>query len=196
MAKKPSANTKADGSASQQHRRDRGDDGERRRRPPGRLMIGREIKDDAGAEGDGKPRQQAAGADLDRGPFADARGNGELGVGPEAVPPAARSADRPSSYAGPRASPHAILRVALVHHRAPQKRKKPFARPFSVGGYTTRAGLGEPRTGVGPGGFAKASTPSRSASRPATLPSPTRRRDLLSRRRKLSPRCRASRRCG
>jgi hypothetical protein len=109
-----------EGDRTAQHRHDRGDDGERRSRPPRRFMLGGEVEDNARAERDGEPRQQATGADLGQRPFADARGNGEFGLRPNPVPRTPRPPDRPSSYAGPSAA----FYPALVHHRAPLR----FAR--------------------------------------------------------------------
>jgi hypothetical protein len=98
-----------DWAAAQKHSRDRGDNGRRTSRPPRRLMVSREIKDNAGAEGDGEPRQQAAGADLHCRPRADARWNGKLGLRPKTVPALAQSVDRPGCCAGSHAGPRLAL---------------------------------------------------------------------------------------
>ena len=102
-------------------------------------MIRGEIKDDPGAERDRKPRQQAAGADFDGGPFAEPRGDGEFGVRPSRTPRLARSPDRPGTYARPRAA----SRVTLVRHCAPPKSEMPCAPTNSVTCYTTPERRGE-----------------------------------------------------
>src|SRR6476659_6527503 len=73
-------------------------------------MLSCEIEDDAGAESDREPRQEPAGANFGRGPFAKPRRNGELGARPCGAPNGPRPRDRPR--------PRAASRLALVRHRA------------------------------------------------------------------------------
>ena len=63
--------------------------------PQNRLMVGGEIKRDAGAERDRHPRQQAPGAGLSANPFAEdfAKG-GHDAQSPDGASPPARAAAR------------------------------------------------------------------------------------------------------
>ena len=76
----PKRHHEADWPPAQQHRGDGAGCPRSRCRPPGRFALGGEIEDDAGAEGDRKPRQQAARPDLGERPLANALGDGELGA--------------------------------------------------------------------------------------------------------------------
>ena len=116
---------KAYGTAAQERRSDSGDDSQGRCHPPDWLALCREIKNDAGAEGDREPWQQPTGANFDERPFADTCWDGELGLRPSRAPDLARSADRPSPYASPDACSRATWRAALVRHRAPPKLRAP-----------------------------------------------------------------------
>jgi len=99
-----------DGPSTQQHGGDDADAGRRRCSRQRRFMLRGEIENDAGTESDGKPRQEPAGADFGRGPFAKPRRNGKLGARPRSAPDGPRPSDRPR--------PRAASRLALVHHRA------------------------------------------------------------------------------
>ena len=95
----------------------------KKRRPPGRLVIGGKVKNDAAAERDREPGKEPASANLGGGPGANARRHSQADVGPNAIPAPLCSADRPGSYARPRvgsrAGAHAILRLSIVGHDAP-----------------------------------------------------------------------------
>ena len=82
----------------------RGQSGCRQRRPRGRFVIGCEVENDAGAEGDREPGKQPAGADLGRGPDAHARRHGKAELRPDAVPAPLHTARRPRSDTGTRGS--------------------------------------------------------------------------------------------
>jgi len=110
----PKRHHEADWPPAQQHRGDGAGCPRSRGRPPGWFALGGKVEDDAGAEGDRKPRQQAARPDLGERPLANAFGDGELGAPPRAAPCGACAADRPRS----RPCPRATARAALVRHRA------------------------------------------------------------------------------
>jgi hypothetical protein len=74
------------------------DRGRHRRGPQCRLAFGSEVKNDAGAIGDREPRQQPAGRQLGRRPFANSRWRAELRappIAPARALPAARPWQRP-----------------------------------------------------------------------------------------------------
>jgi len=93
-----------DRAPAQPDRGGRGQSGCRQRRPRGRFVIGREVENDAGAEGDREPGKQSAGADLGRGPDAHARRHGKAELRPDAVPAPLHTARRPRSDTGTRGS--------------------------------------------------------------------------------------------
>jgi hypothetical protein len=75
-------------------------------RPGGRLVIGREVKNDAAAQGDRQPGEKPPGANFGCDPRAHARRYGEAELRPNTRPAPLCTADRPSSKAGGRAAAH------------------------------------------------------------------------------------------
>ncbi len=124
-AEKAEREHKTERTAAQQHRGDDCDDRRAGRRPDRRLMLGGKIKHDAGAERDGKPRQQPPGADLDGRPFAYAHRDRKLGLRPSSAPRLARFINWPGSCASSRARPQARRVVVAVSHRAPPPVRAP-----------------------------------------------------------------------
>jgi hypothetical protein len=123
-AEKAEREHEADRTAAQQHCGGDGNDRQARRRPNRRLMLGGKIKDDAGAERDREPRQQPPGADLDRRPLADARGDRKLSLRPSGAPRGSRTTKRPRRRAHPRPACNFVVLLTDLRHHAPQRARK------------------------------------------------------------------------
>jgi len=113
---------------AQQHSASRADGGERYGRPPDRFALRREVKDDAGAVGDRKPRQKAAGGEFLRGPSAHLCLDDEFETRPRNARRGACAAGRPKirPEIRPRrgaASPAVLRSVALCQCAFPSALK-------------------------------------------------------------------------